>query len=67
MEYIVFDQTKKELYIRDTVTASHNRLTLKVLAFYLEEHSFHFELDPNNILMTKEVYYPKQSTVLSIR
>jgi hypothetical protein len=67
MEYIVFDKTKKELYIRDTVTASHNRLTLKVLAFYLEEHSFHFELDPSNVLMIKEVYYPKQSTVLSIR
>jgi hypothetical protein len=66
MEYIVFDSTKKELYIRDTVTSFHNRLTLKVLSFYLQEHSFHFELDPSNVLRYKEIYYPKQNTVLSI-
>lgn len=66
MEYIVFDQTKKELYIRDTVTSSHNRVTFKVLSFYIQEHSFHFDLDPSNVLRLKELYYPKQSTVLSI-
>lgn len=66
MEYLVFDQKKKELYIRDQVTSTYNRVTFKVLAFYIQEHSFHFDLDPSNILGYKEIYYPKQNTILSI-
>lgn len=66
MEYIVFNTDKKELYVRDTPTSSHNRVTFQVKSFYVQDHSFYFELENKNVLSIKEIYYPKQNTVLSL-
>lgn len=66
MEYIVFNKAANEFYVRDSPTSSHNRVTFKVIAFYIDDHCFRFELEQKNVLGVKEIYYPKQNTVLSI-
>lgn len=66
MEYFVFEEETRLLHVREGVTASINRVSMKVNLFEIKEGYYRFSLERHEKLFYKTLFLPIQNTVLAI-
>lgn len=66
MEYFVFEEKERLLHLRDGITSTVNRISLKVNAFEIRDGYYRFEFEKHETLGFKRFHMPIQNTFLSV-